>query len=183
MCWHWTRAPCARGWRCPPTPSGTWGYQLWQIDFATRSRHPQKLKSAPSHSHTHTRTWVDWNRRKECEELTKLLRNANFDIQTLADIKDDATYQAVMDKFGDREPALCARLSYIYSAQKCASASASAPPPAPLPPPPPVCLASEGWGRLQAILRNDGGVETRGHGHGKNNPSAPSPCLSNGTWC
>jgi len=57
-------------------------------------------------------------RRRECEELTEMLQNAGHGIASLADIKDDAAYRAVMDQFGDTEPALCARLTYIYNAQR-----------------------------------------------------------------
>jgi galactokinase len=57
-------------------------------------------------------------RRRECEELVAILQKAGFKINCLADIKDDALYAKIMDKFGPQYPHLCERLNYIYHAQQ-----------------------------------------------------------------
>jgi len=56
-------------------------------------------------------------RRAECEQLVALLQKAGLKVSCLADVKDDATYKKIMDRFGKEKPALCDRLKYIYSAQ------------------------------------------------------------------
>jgi len=56
-------------------------------------------------------------RRTECEQLVSLLQKAGFEVSCLADIKDDTTYNKIMDRFGKEKPNLCNRLKYIYSAQ------------------------------------------------------------------
>jgi galactokinase len=57
-------------------------------------------------------------RRRECEELVAILQKAGFKIGCLADIKDDALYAKIMDKFGPQYPHLCERLNYIFHAQQ-----------------------------------------------------------------
>jgi galactokinase len=57
-------------------------------------------------------------RRAECEQLVTLLQKAGFKISCLADVKDDATYKKIMDRFSKEKAALCDRLKYIYGAQK-----------------------------------------------------------------
>jgi len=57
-------------------------------------------------------------RRRECEELVAILQKAGFDIRCLADVKDEATYNKAMDRFGREYPHLCDRLNYIYHAQQ-----------------------------------------------------------------
>ena len=57
-------------------------------------------------------------RRRECEELVGILQKAGFDITCLADIKDEATYNNIMDRFGREHPHLCDRLNYIFHAQQ-----------------------------------------------------------------
>ncbi len=57
-------------------------------------------------------------RRAECEELLSILQKSNYNISCLADIKDEKTYEKIMAEFGANYPNLCARLKYIFSAQK-----------------------------------------------------------------
>jgi len=57
-------------------------------------------------------------RRRECEELVGILQKARFDITCLADIKDEAMYNNIMDRFGREHPHLCDRLNYIFHAQQ-----------------------------------------------------------------
>ncbi len=57
-------------------------------------------------------------RRDECEKLVSILQKANYDLSCLADVKDDVLYDKIMAEFGDARPDLCARLKYIFSAQK-----------------------------------------------------------------
>jgi len=57
-------------------------------------------------------------RRRECEELVGILLKAGYKISCLADIKDDALYNKVMDQFGKSHPSHCARLNYIFHAQQ-----------------------------------------------------------------
>ena len=57
-------------------------------------------------------------RRRECEELVAILQKAGFDIKCLADIKDEAMYNKIMDRFGREYPHLCDRLNYIFHAQQ-----------------------------------------------------------------
>ncbi len=57
-------------------------------------------------------------RRRECEELVAILQKAGFDIKCLADIKDEITYNKIMDRFGREQPHLCDRLNYIFHAQQ-----------------------------------------------------------------
>ncbi len=57
-------------------------------------------------------------RRRECEELVAILQKAGFNIKCLADIKDEITYNKVMDRFDREHPHLCDRLNYIFHAQQ-----------------------------------------------------------------
>lgn len=57
-------------------------------------------------------------RRAECERLVSILQKAGFKISCLADIKDDATYQKIVEQFGQSHSDLCDRLRYIFYAQK-----------------------------------------------------------------
>jgi galactokinase len=57
-------------------------------------------------------------RRAECERFVSLLQEAGYDINCLADIKDEALYEKIMAQFGQQEPDLCDRLKYIFGAQK-----------------------------------------------------------------
>jgi galactokinase len=56
-------------------------------------------------------------RRSECEQLASILQKAGFKISCLADIKDDATYRKILDRFTGEYPHLCDRLRYIFNAQ------------------------------------------------------------------
>ena len=55
-------------------------------------------------------------RRAECEELVALAA-PEFGLTCLADVKDEATYRRIQDRFHERHPHLCRRLTYIYQAQ------------------------------------------------------------------
>ncbi|MBN1806651.1 MAG: hypothetical protein JW837_15490 [Sedimentisphaerales bacterium] len=57
-------------------------------------------------------------RRAECEKLVSILQKAGYNISSLADIKDEAVYKKILDKFGETHPDLCDRLKYIFNAQK-----------------------------------------------------------------
>ncbi len=57
-------------------------------------------------------------RRAECEKLVALLQKADYDISSLADIKDQDLYDQIISKFQSRHPDLCARANYIYHAQQ-----------------------------------------------------------------
>jgi galactokinase len=57
-------------------------------------------------------------RRQECDEFADILSKEGWGITRLADIRDDGTYQKVMDKYADSHPDMCERLKYIYKAQK-----------------------------------------------------------------
>ncbi|MHC4759227.1 MAG: galactokinase [Planctomycetota bacterium] len=57
-------------------------------------------------------------RRAECEELVSVLQKVGYDINCLADIKELAVYEKIMNEFTGKYPDLCDRLKYIYSAQK-----------------------------------------------------------------
>jgi galactokinase len=57
-------------------------------------------------------------RRAECERLVSVLQEAGYDINCLADIKDEDLYEKIMAQFAQREPDLCDRLKYIFGAQK-----------------------------------------------------------------
>ncbi len=58
------------------------------------------------------------SRRAECEELASILQNAGYNVRCLADVKDDAVYEKALAEFGGIHPDLCARLKYIFHAQK-----------------------------------------------------------------
>jgi len=57
-------------------------------------------------------------RRAECEQLVRILQNAGYEISSLADIKDQGTYDQIMQKFRPDYPELCDRLAYIFGAQQ-----------------------------------------------------------------
>ncbi|MGB2808251.1 MAG: hypothetical protein WBC22_10945 [Sedimentisphaerales bacterium] len=56
-------------------------------------------------------------RRGECEELVSILQKANYDISCLADIKDEAMYEKIINEFGENYSDLCDRMRYIFAAQ------------------------------------------------------------------
>jgi len=55
---------------------------------------------------------------KECQELVALMQKDGMQVSCLADVKDQATYDKVMSKFGSTHPHLCKRLTYIFYAQQ-----------------------------------------------------------------
>ena len=57
-------------------------------------------------------------RRRECEELAGMLQKAGFDITCLAEIKDEGTYNKILDQFGRSHTDHCDRLNYIFHAQQ-----------------------------------------------------------------
>jgi galactokinase len=57
-------------------------------------------------------------RRAECEKLVSLLQKAKYDINCLADIKDEEVYDKILSRFVGKYPDLCDRLKYIFGAQK-----------------------------------------------------------------
>jgi galactokinase len=57
-------------------------------------------------------------RRRECEELVGVLQEAGFKITCLADVKDEALYQKILDQFGRSHPNHCDRLNYVFHAQQ-----------------------------------------------------------------
>lgn len=57
-------------------------------------------------------------RRAECEQLVRLLQKDGYRITTLADVKDKALYDQIMQKLSPTKPNLAARLNYIYHAQQ-----------------------------------------------------------------
>ena len=56
-------------------------------------------------------------RRAECEELVALAGEP-FGISCLADVRDEALYDRIVEQFGEIHPHLCARLKYIFGAQQ-----------------------------------------------------------------
>ena len=56
-------------------------------------------------------------RRAECAELLEMLR-PKYGLHNLADIRDSDVYNRIMEEYGPRNPALCARLKYIFFAQQ-----------------------------------------------------------------
>lgn len=57
-------------------------------------------------------------RRQECERLVEILQSSGYKIKSLADIKEQAEYDKIIRELKDKEPGLCDRLKYIYSAQQ-----------------------------------------------------------------
>ena len=57
-------------------------------------------------------------RRAECEQFVRLIQQAGFAIDCLADVKDDELYEKIMTRFKDSHPNHCDRLKYIFSAQR-----------------------------------------------------------------
>ncbi len=56
-------------------------------------------------------------RRDECEQFVAILKDAGYEIESLADVTDKL-YKEIMVRFGGDYPDLCKRLDYIYNAQK-----------------------------------------------------------------
>jgi galactokinase len=56
-------------------------------------------------------------RRAECDEFAALL-DKEFGIPSLAGVRDPATYDRVLARFGASHPAHCRRLDYIFHAQE-----------------------------------------------------------------
>ncbi len=57
-------------------------------------------------------------RRSECEEMAAKAKAAGFDINCLADIKDQQLYDKIKARFEADYPHLVDRMTYIYKAQK-----------------------------------------------------------------
>ncbi|MFI4911774.1 MAG: galactokinase [Sedimentisphaeraceae bacterium JB056] len=57
-------------------------------------------------------------RRAQCEELVEKIKAAGYEINCLADIKDEALYNELYNKFSQTDPALVNRMKYIYGAQQ-----------------------------------------------------------------
>jgi galactokinase len=57
-------------------------------------------------------------RRNECEELVSILNKAGYDVSCLADIREQKVYEKIIGQFGESHANLCARLKYIFGAQK-----------------------------------------------------------------
>ncbi|AQT69361.1 Galactokinase [Anaerohalosphaera lusitana] len=57
-------------------------------------------------------------RRTECDDFVKLLQAGGYEIESLADVKDEQLYGKIMEQFGESHADLCDRLTYIYKAQK-----------------------------------------------------------------
>ena len=55
---------------------------------------------------------------KECKKLIAIIRKAGYDISSLADIKDKALYEKIMNEFRGDYRDLCDRLKYIFYAQQ-----------------------------------------------------------------
>ncbi|MEW6741263.1 MAG: hypothetical protein AB1486_00770 [Planctomycetota bacterium] len=56
-------------------------------------------------------------RRAECDELVELARD-EYGIECLADVREEHTYQGIIQRFGSSHPHLCRRLDYIFHAQR-----------------------------------------------------------------
>lgn len=56
-------------------------------------------------------------RRSECEEFAAML-GPDYGITRLAEIRDEKTYNTILDRHTQNHPHLCARLRYIFNAQK-----------------------------------------------------------------
>jgi len=57
-------------------------------------------------------------RRQECEKLVSILQQSGYNINNLADVRDEATFKNIRDQFAGPFANLFRRLQYIYSAQK-----------------------------------------------------------------
>jgi galactokinase len=57
-------------------------------------------------------------RRAECTELVARLQKDGYQVNYLADIKDEELYQEIMARYQTAYPHLCRRLKYIYEAQQ-----------------------------------------------------------------
>ncbi len=56
-------------------------------------------------------------RRAECERFLSLLQT-RYELQSLADVKDEALYEEIISKYSASYPELCDRFRYIYFAQQ-----------------------------------------------------------------
>ncbi|AQQ71913.1 Galactokinase [Limihaloglobus sulfuriphilus] len=57
-------------------------------------------------------------RRQECDTFSDMLSKEGWGISKLADIRDEDTYNKVVEKYGRSHPDMCRRMKYIYKAQK-----------------------------------------------------------------
>jgi galactokinase len=57
-------------------------------------------------------------RRAQCEKFVSILQQAGYDINCLADIKDEALYERILAEFAEQHSDLCDRLRYIFGAQQ-----------------------------------------------------------------
>lgn len=57
-------------------------------------------------------------RRGQCEEMVALLQQNGYDVTCLADIKEIALHDQILEQFGTSHPDLCSRMRYIFGAQK-----------------------------------------------------------------
>ena len=57
-------------------------------------------------------------RREECDKFAEMLRKDGLISDRLADVKNEDLYNKIMAKYGESEPELCNRMTYIYKAQK-----------------------------------------------------------------
>jgi len=57
-------------------------------------------------------------RRAECEKFVSILREVDYKISCLADIKDKAVYDKILSQFAGKYPDLCDRLKYIFFARQ-----------------------------------------------------------------
>lgn len=56
-------------------------------------------------------------RREECDRFAAMLTK-DFDVEMLADVRDEELYRRILSKYGESESALCERLDYIFHAQQ-----------------------------------------------------------------
>lgn len=57
-------------------------------------------------------------RTAECEELVGILQRSGYKVSCLADIREQAVFESIMEQFGGERPELCKRLRYIFCAQQ-----------------------------------------------------------------
>lgn len=57
-------------------------------------------------------------RRAECEEFAALLGQSGYHVSCLADVRDQAVYDQIINQFSTEKPDHCARLNYIFHAQQ-----------------------------------------------------------------
>merc|ERR1712039_1072231 len=63
---------------------------------------------------------------KECQALVQRLKSKGYAVNSLADVRDEATYQRISKDFGSTHADECKRLTYIYYAQQRFEAMVSA---------------------------------------------------------